>query len=61
MRGTARLLLEQGMEPEALIAAVASPKGTTAAGLAVLDGAPFDDLVARTLEAAARRSAELGS
>jgi pyrroline-5-carboxylate reductase len=39
---------------------VASPKGTTEAGLAVLDREHvLDELIAVTIEAAARRGAEL--
>ena len=39
---------------------VASPNGTTEAGLLVLD-AGLDDLIARTLEAARRRSLEMAA
>jgi pyrroline-5-carboxylate reductase len=39
---------------------VTSPKGTTEAGLLVLDG-ELDDLIARTLEAARRRSLEMAA
>jgi pyrroline-5-carboxylate reductase len=39
---------------------VASPNGTTEAGLLVLDG-ELDDLIARTLEAARRRSLEMAA
>lgn len=46
-------------EPMAdMVARVKSPKGTTEAGLAVLDPA-LDQLMAETIEAAARRGAEL--
>ena len=60
--GTA-LMAEHHREDMASIARrVASPKGTTEAGLAVLDdGEALDQLIARTLEAAARRSAELAA
>jgi pyrroline-5-carboxylate reductase len=61
MLGTARYLAERGDEPKEFIAAVASPKGTTAAGLAVLDASDVAVVLARTLEAAARRSRELSS
>ena len=41
---------------------VASPQGTTEAGLAVLDAdGALDRLVAETIEAAARRGAELAA
>jgi pyrroline-5-carboxylate reductase len=59
--GAARLLVESGDGPEALRAAVTSPGGTTAAGLAALERhgvrAAFLDAVA----AATERSRELGS
>jgi pyrroline-5-carboxylate reductase len=59
MLGTARTLAETGQEPAAFIQAVCSPKGTTAAGLAVLERSAVRGAVARTLRAAARRSREL--
>jgi len=59
MLGTARLLLGPQPDPRALIATVASPHGTTAEGLTVLDQSGFDALVGRMLAAAARRSREL--
>ena len=61
MLGTARVLIERGMPPSELIAAVASPGGTTAAGLAVLEKSDLRAVLARTIKAAARRSAELSS
>ena len=59
MLGAARYLLETGIEPKELIRAVASPKGTTAAGLAVLEGSAVRRVLGRTIQAAARRSHEL--
>lgn len=59
MMGTAKLLSEKKLDPAELIKSVASAKGTTAAGLAVLDNSVMRDVVMRTVEAAARRSAEL--
>ena len=59
MLGAARYLLETGIAPRDLIQAVASPKGTTAAGLAVLEGSEVQDILTRTIQAAARRSHEL--
>jgi pyrroline-5-carboxylate reductase len=45
---------------DAIVNRVASPKGTTAAGLAVLDKEQvLDQLVALAIDAAARRGAEL--
>ena len=58
-RGTAVLLQETGMEPEALVAMVSSPNGTTAAGRAILEGSDVKEVLIRTVEAAARRSREL--
>ncbi|OYW83087.1 MAG: pyrroline-5-carboxylate reductase [Asticcacaulis sp. 32-58-5] len=57
----ARLLDETGEEPDDLIRKVASPGGTTEAGLRVLcaDGG-LDDLIKATVEAAFNRSRELG-
>jgi pyrroline-5-carboxylate reductase len=45
---------------EEIVKRVASPGGTTEAGLAVLDKA-LDDLVGVTVDAAARRGAELAT
>ena len=59
MLGTARVLLERGTRPEELIAAVASARGTTAAGLAVLGGSAVGEILGRTVAAAAERSREL--
>jgi pyrroline-5-carboxylate reductase len=61
MLGTARLLMDQGMDPKALIASVASARGTTAAGLAVLDASDMRGVLNRTIAAAAQRSRELSS
>ena len=58
--GAATLLAESGEDPGRLRENVTSPGGTTAAGLAVLDEAGFMDLIDRTVEAATRRSRELG-
>jgi pyrroline-5-carboxylate reductase len=58
-RGTARMLQETGLEPEALVAMVSSPNGTTVAGRALLEHSDVKDVLFRTVEAAARRSLEL--
>jgi pyrroline-5-carboxylate reductase len=58
--GAARLLVETGEDPAVLRANVTSPGGTTAAGIAVFEQAGFRELVAAVVEAATRRSAELG-
>lgn len=59
MLGTAMVLLETGISPEDFITAVASPKGTTEAGLNVLEASDIADVLARTIQAAADRSKEL--
>jgi len=59
MLGAARYLLATGQEPRAFMQAVASPKGTTAAGLAVLENSALNAIASRAIRAAARRSAEL--
>lgn len=56
--GTAWMAAVNGESMESVAKRVASPKGTTEAGLSVLDQA-LDDLIAVTIEAAARRGAEL--
>lgn len=56
--GTAWMAATTGEAMEAVAKRVASPNGTTEAGLAVLDPA-LDELVGRTIEAAARRGQEL--
>jgi len=59
MLGTSRLLIEKKVDPRDLIGRVASAKGTTAAGLAVLEKSPVSNILNRTIKAAARRSREL--
>lgn len=59
MLGTSRLLIEKNLDPADLIKSVTSAKGTTAAGLAVLDKSDVSGIVNQTIKAAARRSAEL--
>jgi len=58
--GTARLLHETGMEPQALVDMVSSPNGTTVAGRRVLEAAGVREALIATLQAAAARSRELG-
>jgi len=58
--GTAWLAASTGESMDSLAARVASPRGTTEAGLAVLDG-DLDGLIAETIEAAAERGAELAA
>jgi pyrroline-5-carboxylate reductase len=58
--GTAWMAATTGEDMESVARRVASPKGTTQAGLDVLDrDAVLDQLIAVTIEAAARRSSEL--
>jgi pyrroline-5-carboxylate reductase len=58
--GTAWMAATRGESMESVAKRVASPKGTTEAGLAVLDhDHVLDQLVALTIDAAGRRGAEL--
>ena len=60
--GTAWVAVASGETMDALAARVASPNGTTEAGLAVLDrDGVLDELIGVTIEAAARRGAELAA
>lgn len=58
--GSARMAAESEHDPAELRRRVTSPGGTTAAGLAVLEEQGFARLIADTVDAATRRSAELG-
>jgi pyrroline-5-carboxylate reductase len=59
MIGTGIYLQNTSRDTAEFIQAVASPKGTTAAGLSVLEKSPVKAALAKTLAAAAARSAEL--
>lgn len=59
--GAAKMARETGESPTSLRHRVTSPGGTTIAGLFALEEAGFKAAVMRAVEAAARRSAELGS
>src|SRR5205085_10238986 len=59
--GSARLLAESGERAEVLRAAVTSPGGTTAAGLAALEKRAVRAAILEAVEAATNRSRELGS
>jgi pyrroline-5-carboxylate reductase len=58
--GTARMVLETGKHPGALKDAVASPAGTTIAGLHELERAGVRGALMNAVSAAARRAKELG-
>jgi pyrroline-5-carboxylate reductase len=58
--GTARLILERDLHPGVLKDMVASPGGTTIAGLAVLERAGVRGALIDAIIAATRRSEELG-
>lgn len=58
--GSARMLVESGEEPAVLRARVTSPGGTTEAALRVLAAREVADALIEAVEAAARRSRELG-
>lgn len=58
--GSAKMLL-QGQQTEALIDEVASPGGTTAAGLAYLDEVDFERLIGRAVDAIHAREALLAN
>ncbi len=58
--GTVRLLKEKGMSPNDLVAMVSSPNGTTVAGRSVLESSNYKKIIGKTIEAAKKRSEELG-
>ena len=60
MLGTAAFLRQSQMDLAEFISGVATPGGTTAAGMDVMRASDFRKVVAATLKAAADRSAELG-
>ena len=59
MFGTAKMMLESDLNADELIKAVASPGGTTEAGLKTMDEQNFDSLVSKIISAAVNRSKEL--
>lgn len=58
--GSARMVLETGQHPGALKDAVASPAGTTIAGLHALERGGFRAALMDAVEAASKRATELG-
>jgi pyrroline-5-carboxylate reductase len=58
--GAARMMMETGKSPTELREMVTSPGGTTQAGLAALDKAGFDKVIAEAVKAATKRAKELG-
>jgi pyrroline-5-carboxylate reductase len=58
--GAGRMLEDSDLEPVDLRRQVTSPGGTTAAGIAALETRDFAGTIAEAVEAATRRSAELG-
>ncbi len=58
--GAAKLALESGEEPGVLRQRVTSRGGTTERGMAVLEAAAVNLAISQAVEAASRRSAELG-
>lgn len=57
--GSAKMILESGLEIDELINRVASPNGTTEAGLKSLDKDGFDDIIDNCIKATIKRSVEL--
>ena len=60
VRGAAELVLSSGQHPAVLKDQVASPGGTTIAGLQALEGGAVRGALMAAVEAATRRSVELG-
>jgi pyrroline-5-carboxylate reductase len=52
--------MQNNILPEELIAMVASKGGTTVAGLKMLDKLKAKDILSKTVNAAAKRSREMG-
>lgn len=61
LAGTAQLAMQSDLSPGDLVETVRSPNGTTHAGLVVMDGSDFAEIVGQTISAAATRSRELAS
>ena len=59
MLGTGALLVREGIKPSELCAAVASPGGTTEAGLKVMQSGGIEALAEKAMNAAVKRAKEL--
>ena len=59
MKGTAELLLSDGLDPEKLFQMVATPGGTTAAGWHVMQGRGVPQAISDGIVAASKRAEEL--
>ena len=59
MKGTAELLLSDGLDPEMLYRMVATPGGTTAAGWKIMEEQGVPGAISDGIVAASRRAAEL--
>ncbi|HLC60029.1 MAG TPA: pyrroline-5-carboxylate reductase [Candidatus Nanoarchaeia archaeon] len=58
--GTGKLILEKNLSPDEIISMVASKKGTTVAGLKILEKNKLKVIIQDTVNAAYKRSKELG-
>jgi len=61
MKGTAELLLSDGIDPEELYKKVATPNGTTEAGWRVMQSRGVPEAIADGIVAASQRAAELAA
>ena len=59
--GTSKLMKDTGQSPESVRLSVCSPNGTTLAALEAMDAAGMEQVYEQGVEAAVRRSKELGS
>lgn len=60
VRGSALMALESGIDPKTLCRNVCSPGGATIEGVKVLEAHGFEDVVSSAIEAAFKRTKELG-
>ena len=59
-KGAAEMILRSGTDPATLIKNVCSPGGATLAGMGVLENAHFEDTIQAAVDAAYKRTIELG-